>query len=156
MPSGGARLGAGRPKGSRNRVTGDLQPLIASKQGLSPGRVFLEEMWFHYGRAARVQGSAQANTPEGEELIAKYLKEARAAGEAAAPYVHTRLSSVVLTGDEDGGPVTIDATTAIVGVAGILTAADLAKLDPGELAQLYREKIAAIRVPDSKPQPDSA
>lgn len=134
-------------------MTGELQPLIQGKNGLSPGRVFLEEMWFHYGRAARVQNSPQATTPDGEELIAKYLEKARAAGEAAAPYVHTRLSSVVLTGDEDGGPVTIDATT-VVGVAGILTAADLAKLDPGELARLYREKVAAIRIPNGKPEPD--
>lgn len=83
--AGGARKGAGRPKGSKNRSK--LIELEAIKQtgGITPLEYMLQVM----------------RAPETEP------KDRLAAAVAAAPYVHSKLSSVELSGDKDN-PVEIN------------------------------------------------
>lgn len=120
----------------------------------------LEKMWRRYQRAASAQAKAEAlpvDSPEREKLEDKvdlHLDAAHNVAKDAAPYIHARLASVVVTGDDDGGPVQHE-HRGLVGFAS-LSAADLAKLDSGQLAQLYREAIAETAQAHDEPEPDSA
>ena len=140
MPRGGAREGAGRPRGSPNRISTELQNLIVEKGLLSPGRVMLEAMWHRYSAAARVQANSQlANTPAGEELIERHLERAAHFAQAAAPYVHTRLSSVSVQSDE-GLP-------AQPGADGRSINGRAVKYTPQELARLTDAELASLAMP---------
>jgi len=72
---GGKREGAGRKKGSPNKKTAELQQKVA-ETGLTPLEVMLQIM---------------RNTSDERLQLT--------AAQAAAPYVHAKLSSVELTGD---------------------------------------------------------
>lgn len=80
---GGARPGAGRKPGAPNKKTQELQRAVESS-GMTPLAYMLTVM-----------------RDEAEEP-----RQRLAAAQAAAPYVHSKLSSVELTG-QDGGPVQI-------------------------------------------------
>lgn len=98
MANGGARTGSGRPPGAANRLSLKLQDMVAEK-GVSPARVFLDEMLFHYGQA----GEEMQKTGAARDLkkIAKHLADARNAAKELAPYVHSKLSSVLMMGEGD-------------------------------------------------------
>lgn len=154
MANGGARPGAGRPQGTPNRQSLKLQELVREKGDVSPGRVMLEAMWFHYGKAAEAQNRlAGVNDAKArkdiEKEVSAHLAQAHAAAKDVAPFIHTRLSSVIVQGDEDGGPIS-HRHAGLVGLA-TLTQADLAKLDTGQLAALYREAIGETSLPAEEP-----
>ena len=73
MPKGGARVGAGRPKGTLNKKTQEIVAKAAAS-GISPLEVMLEAM-----NAAREEGNLAA--------AAGFAKD-------AAPYMHPRLANV--------------------------------------------------------------
>lgn len=77
---GGKRPGAGRKKGEPNKRTAEAQEM-ASSTGITPLEYMLQVM--------RTSGDERMRM---------------SAAQAAAPYVHAKLSSVELTG-EGGGPV---------------------------------------------------
>lgn len=115
----------------------------------------LESMWVYYSQAAEIQRDPKrAETAEGKAAIAELLKQACEFAKGVAPYVHTRLSSVVVTGDDNGGPVRHHLNGGIGVVA--LGADDLAKLDAGELAAIYRETIGATTILELEPEPPGA
>ena len=147
MPRGGAREGAGRPRGSPNRISTELQNLIVEKGFLSPGRVILEAMWHRYSAAARVQANPQlSNTPAGEELIERHLERAAHFAQAAAPYVHTRLSSVSVCGEDGPSNWAIAGSRSVDHVIPKYTSEQLRRMDAAQLAALYREEIGASEV----------
>lgn len=78
---GGARPGAGRPKGSKNKRTLELQAEIA-ESGLTPLE-FMTEVY------------RNKNNPMDMRLDA---------AKAAAPYVHAKLANIEVTG-KDGAPI---------------------------------------------------
>lgn len=80
--NGGRREGAGRKKGSPNKKTAELQKKVA-ETGLTPLEVMLNIM---------------RNTSDERLQLT--------AAQAAAPYVHAKLSSMELTG-KDGGALEI-------------------------------------------------
>lgn len=84
---GGKRPGAGRKKGSPNKVTAEKRAEIAAS-GLTPLEYMLKVM-----------------RDEGEESHRRL-----SAAQAAAPYVHAKLSSIEVSG-KDGGPVEITTIT---------------------------------------------
>ena len=78
--NGGKREGAGRKKGVPNKKTADMQERVA-ETGLTPLEVMLDIM--------------RRTTDERLQLTA---------AQAAAPYVHAKLSSIELSG-KDGGAI---------------------------------------------------
>lgn len=149
----------GRPRGVPNRQSRILQGLVEEKGGLSPGRVLLETMWFHYARAAEAQTKLANVAPADiasrttlQTEVGRHLENARVAAKDVAPYIHTRLASVIVQGDADGGPV----RTNVTGLVGLVpfTQADLARLSDGELASLYREAVSTPPADTAKPEPD--
>lgn len=145
----------GRPIGSPNKQSRALQTLVDERGNLSPGRVMLETMWVYYGLAAEIQRDvARATSAAGKAEIAELLKAACGFAKDVAPYVHTRLSSVIVAGDHDGGAVRHHVTGGVGLVA--LSAADFAKLSAGELAQIYRETIGETTVLGDEPEPSGA
>ena len=91
---GGARVRAGRPRGSANRKTREVADRAAS-EGITPLEVFLEDMRFHFARATveRAKGRDADIL-----LIAKELSAAREAAKDAAPFMHPRLQAVAHSG----------------------------------------------------------
>ena len=86
---GGARPGAGRPKGGHNRRT--VETMAKAAQGQSPLDFLLGMM--------RDDGADE--------------KMRLAAATAAAPYVHAKLSAVELTGP-DGGPMQLQTVRRVI------------------------------------------
>lgn len=84
---GGKRPGAGRKKGSPNKVTAEKRAEIAAS-GLTPLEYMLKVM-----------------RDEDEDSHRRL-----SAAQAAAPYVHAKLSSIEVSG-KDGGPVEITTIT---------------------------------------------
>jgi hypothetical protein len=82
---GGARKGAGRPKGIKNKRTLELQEAVATS-GITPLEFMLKRM--------------RAPCPPGLDLAHQVAHEERcfAAAVAAAPYVHAKLSAVQVSG----------------------------------------------------------
>lgn len=78
---GGARQGAGRKKGEPNKRTAEIQQAV-EQSGLTPLEYMLQVM-------------RDVGQDEQRRL---------AAAQAAAPYVHAKLSSVEMTG-KGGGPI---------------------------------------------------
>lgn len=87
--AGGARPGAGRPKGKPNRTNAEREAAIKAS-GLTPLDYLLSVL------------RDEAKAPEMRVDAAK----------AAAPYVHPRLASVEHAGP-DGGPLTLVVETGI-------------------------------------------
>lgn len=107
MALGGARPGAGRPPGSRNKKTRERLEL-AAQEGITPLEVMLEAMRFHY--------------------FHDELDEAAAIAKDAAPYMHPRLATVNV-GNKDDKPFQFETNAResferrIAGVAANLEAA---------------------------------
>ena len=78
---GGARPGAGRPKGSGTRKTAELALLVAGK-GVTPLEVMLETMRSAWGKGD--------------------VSTACAIAKDVAPYMHPRLQSTELTDKREG------------------------------------------------------
>lgn len=93
---GGARPGAGRPKGMPNKRTRELQKAVEDS-GITPLDFMLNVM--------------RGKAPEGADAAEVIAWEAMRfeAAKAAAPYVHPKLAAVEVTG-KDGGPVVIAAS----------------------------------------------
>lgn len=83
MARGGARSGAGRPKGATEKRTADRLAAIEAS-GLTPLEYMLSVM--------RDEGATRAERMD--------------AAKSSAPYVHARLASVEL-GGPDGGPLQV-------------------------------------------------
>lgn len=81
---GGARPGAGRKKGSPNKHTQEVRAKIEAS-GMTPLEYMLKVM-----------------RDEGAEL-----KDRLTAAQAAAPYVHAKLSAITVSGDPDNPLKTI-------------------------------------------------
>ena len=94
MARGGARPGAGRPKGAVTRKTAEIANR-AMEEGVTPLEVMLTSM-----RALWVEATDDA----GKVIDPAKAKEATAIAKDAAPYVHPRLQSVA-HGGPDGGPL---------------------------------------------------
>jgi hypothetical protein len=82
---GGAQKGAGRPKGVKNKLNRELQVAVATS-GITPLEFLLNRM--------------RTPCPPGLDLSAQAAHEARQfeAAVAAAPYVHSKLSAVQVSG----------------------------------------------------------
>lgn len=87
----------GRPRGALNRRSREVLA-EAEATGATPLEVMLEAMRHHYAKSHR------ATKPNDKE---KALAAAAMFAKDAAPYLHPRLSSSVLTG-KDGGPLVPD------------------------------------------------
>lgn len=104
MPRGGARKGAGRPKGAltvRTRKIADE----AAQRGMMPLEVMLDNMRFHYTEATEfmqrlIDRASEAGPIEPKELkgLLSYLEGVRSKAQDcardAAPYLHPRLANV--------------------------------------------------------------
>ena len=95
MSRGGARKGAGRPKGAANKKTAEIANK-AAEEGVTPLEVMLENMRYHY--------ELSQDASHGVDLVMGYRKAAQECAKDAAPYIHPKLSSTELTG-KDGGPM---------------------------------------------------
>ena len=82
---GGARPGAGRRPGGRNRKTREIADK-AALEGITPLEVMLHAMRAHYD--------------------AGKLDDAATVAKDAAPYMHPRLAAIEQTG-KDGGPLAV-------------------------------------------------
>jgi hypothetical protein len=82
---GGKQPGAGRPKNSKNKINRELQEAVAST-GITPLEFLLKRM--------------RAPCPAGLDLAHQVAHEAKQfeAAVAAAPYVHSKLSAVQVSG----------------------------------------------------------
>jgi hypothetical protein len=89
MKHGGKRLGAGRPKGSRNRASARREQFVAFS-GRTPIEVMIAVMRFNFD-AAEYERSQP--TPNQKEITAAYARALDAAHKAA-PYVHPRLTVI--------------------------------------------------------------
>lgn len=95
MAAGGARPGAGRPKGSRVTRT---QELIAkhTKDGATPIEVLLDGMRYYYNLSKQFPDDIfmLENAKDGAKMVHSYRSAAKDYAIAAAPYIHPKLSSV--------------------------------------------------------------
>ena len=91
MPRGGKRPGAGRPKGSKNRLTKKRLELAqkAAHEGVTPLEVQLETMREIWDKA----------TKRGKIVDLALAREACEIARMAAPFVHPKLNAVDHTGD---------------------------------------------------------
>jgi hypothetical protein len=97
MPAGGKRPNAGRKKGSPNKASAERAARVEST-GLTPLDVMIESMRYLYGLAGKHQLTGE--TPN-EAKFLEYIKAAREAAKDAAPYIHSKMSSMDAT---MGGP----------------------------------------------------
>lgn len=87
---GGYRPGGGRPKGSKDKKKrAPSLPITLKDEGMSPLDIMLSVMRYHWKEAMK--------DPEAPDV--QHLHSANAAAKDAAPYVHSRLTTV------QGGPV---------------------------------------------------
>lgn len=111
MPVGGKRPGAGRPRGAKQKVP-NVDRRKAAEGGLMPLDVMLGNMRFFHAEAAALLAKASGIENPGPEAIdtLKALfatrQQAQECAKDAAPYLHAKLQSTVLTG-KDGGPVEV-------------------------------------------------
>ena len=84
MPKGGARPGAGRPKGTLNRKTQEIVAK-AAEGGISPLEVMI-------GTMRELWEQAEAADDPGQRMALK--QQATDAAVKAAPYMHPRLANV--------------------------------------------------------------
>jgi hypothetical protein len=110
MAKGGARQGAGRKRGIPNKVTAKAAKAVADT-GKTPLDVMIANMRFADEQAAEVlakvlmvdQSEEAANLDTFNELL-RFRNIAQECAKDAAPYVHSRLSSIQHTG-KDGNPI---------------------------------------------------
>lgn len=96
---GGARPGAGRPKGSPNKATQWRQAQVAAT-GATPLEVMIEAMRHHLAVARQAQAVGDV------KIAGAALRQAADLAAQAAPYVHPRLTAVQHSG-HNGGPVEV-------------------------------------------------
>jgi hypothetical protein len=141
MAHGGKRKGAGRPKGALGKRDRELQNLVEQRGGLSPGRVMLESMWYHYYEAQRLmQDPTIAATDEGRKQISEMWMKAGIVAKYAAPYIHAKLAPCY--SDEDDLEEIRDKVSADEKAAPArrtYTAEELRKMDSETFAKVYRE-----------------
>lgn len=101
---GGHRLGAGRKKGTVNRVSREMREKVIRRG--TPLDIMMDTV--HAFLAA-----AQQQTGDKRLLL---LQQAAAIAKDAAPYIHPKLSAVEQTGP-DGGPVQHAVSLRVVFVA---------------------------------------
>lgn len=92
MARGGARRGAGRPKGAATRRTAEIANR-AIEQGITPLEVMLASM-----RALWDEATDDA----GMVIDTAKAKEATVVAKDAAPYIHPRLQAVNHSGPDGG------------------------------------------------------
>jgi hypothetical protein len=113
MPVGGARPGAGRPAGSKNKKTKEMLELVA-REGITPLEVMIDNMRFAYEQAQMAEADAVLSSDALElirngdhegarEVIARlvqqemnYRTKAQECARDAAPYMHPRLATVTV------------------------------------------------------------
>ena len=116
MARGGKRVGAGRKMGSATKRTREIADRAAA-EGVMPLDVMLDNMKFYHERAGDLLEKVEVLFKDGTQedgvqaaLILKGLMDNRQAAQVAArdaaPYCHSRFSSVEHTG-EDGGPIQV-------------------------------------------------
>lgn len=91
MALGGARVGAGRKKGSTTRKTREIAEK-AAKSGVTPLEVMIETMRYYYDLAQK------ALTPQDK---ARNLSTAADHAVSAAPFMHPRLQPIDGRGSTD-------------------------------------------------------
>ncbi len=94
MPRGGARPGAGKPRGPNKSSRERLERI--AKTGPTPLDVLIHGMREHY------KAAEDAAKEDRKDDAAKSLKEAREFAKEAAPYLHPKLAAVQHTGKDDG------------------------------------------------------
>lgn len=99
---GGAREGAGRKPGSKNKRRVQIADKAAAK-GITPIEVMLQAMREHHEFALELEGMARLTM----------LAEATDMAVKAAPFVHPRLQAVQHTGS-GGGPLQANITVKFV------------------------------------------
>lgn len=87
MPKGGYRKGAGRPKGSKTKLTSEIA-LKAAGEGITPLEVMLRTMRHLWAEAHAVDAQGKPGFDEPKAL------EACEIAKAAAQYVHPKLNSI--------------------------------------------------------------
>jgi hypothetical protein len=110
MARGEARLGAGRKKGSASLKTREI-PDQAARKGKTPLEVMIGNMRFHDRLAEEAERRlAQGDIGEISDIL-KFRKLAQEAAKDAAPYIHSRLSSVELSGETAHGIIRAEPLT---------------------------------------------
>ena len=118
MPRGGARVGAGKKKGSINKATRALREQIAAT-GLTPMEVMLSNMQRAYEEAHKSEADITSEAVKGcehDEILARvkravgYRQIAQNCAKDAAPYAHPRLATIE-HGGPDGGPIMVGQVT---------------------------------------------
>ena len=99
--NGGARPGAGRPPGVPNRATAERQKRVAAS-GVTPLDAMLELMREAYAETKIIAKSlSNCKSAEGKAQLQAALRAARSEAvdyaARAAPYVHPKLQSVLLS-----------------------------------------------------------
>lgn len=105
---GGARPGAGRPKGAHETRTRELVRK-ATEGGITPLEVLMKHMRFYDG-LAEIKLVELHETENGKEkskllrIVDGFQSKARECAKDAAPYVHPKLNAISAPG---GGPIQI-------------------------------------------------
>ena len=89
MKHGGKRLGAGRPKGSRNRASARREQFVALS-GRTPIEVMIGVMRYNFAMAEHEMSKSKPNQKEINAAHARALDAAY----RAAQFVHPKLSAV--------------------------------------------------------------
>jgi hypothetical protein len=105
MSRGGKRQGAGRKKSALTKRTQEIAAK-ASKDGITPLEVMLENMRFAHVEAQRLAEmiAGEGATIENLKGLLDMRKIAEECAKDAAPYVHPRLQAVQHSGP-GGGPI---------------------------------------------------
>lgn len=135
----------GRPRGVPNKQSRMLQEYVDERgKGISPGKVLLDEMWFHYSMASLEM--AKPPDQRDNKEIARCLRNAGIPAERVASFIHTRLASVVISGDDEN-PLQVNAT-----VNAALTPEQLKVMSTDELARLFRATVGSALTDQSEPE----
>ena len=98
MALGGARPGAGRKPGGKNKRTQEIA-LRAAESGITPIEVMIQAMQLTWKDALQAED-------EGERR--KLQKAAVEIAKEAAPYIHPKMATRPLIDDGQGGPALVD------------------------------------------------
>lgn len=110
--NGGKRPGAGRKKGSSNKVNAEIKARLA-KSGKTPLEVIQAVMLKFLSAAETLEKQGGDVVVDARIIAALDLYErASEAASKAAPYCHAKLQSIEHTG-KDGGPIKHDATISV-------------------------------------------
>jgi hypothetical protein len=86
------------PISMRRRARDQLTTLLASGDKPLPLTILLENMWFWYSQAERL---ASSTDPSNEPLARIARSQSQRCAVEAAPFVHARLQSTTVSGDDD-------------------------------------------------------